>query len=434
MVARIICGCPFYGAKSGQARGPAPTVHPVVGATTGGCPYYLSLPVLFVVTRIMVPNQGRHGGLPIRSTPHRGTPLWLPVLFVVAGIICGCPFVCGCRYYGAKSGQARGPAPTVHPAVGATPCGCRYYLWLPVLWCQIRAGTGACPYGPPRRWGNHRRLPVLYCQIRAGTGACPYGPPRRWGNHRGLPVLFVVLRNQGRHGGLPLRSTPRRGNPLWLPVCLWLPVLWCQIRAGTGACPYGPPRRWGNPLWLPVLFVVARLPVVARFILPNQGRHGGLPLRSTPCRGNHRGLPVLWCQIRAGTGACPYGPPRRRGNHRGLPVLFVVARFVCGCPFICGCPYCSSLPVFMVPNQGRHGGLPLRSTPRWGNHRGLPVLLGQPPVVARFVCRYPYYGAKSGQARGPAPTVHPVVWATPCGCPYCLSLLSWRHEQHLHAS
>ena len=188
-------------------------------------------------------------------------------------------FICRCPYYGAKSGQARGPAPTDHPAVGATPCGCPFCsVWPVCLW-----------------------LPVLYCQIRAGTGACPYGPPRRWGNHRGLPVLFVVLRNQGRHGGLPLRSTPRRGNPRWLPV----------------------------------LFVVARWFAVARIMVPNQGRHGGLPLRSTPP-------------------------------------------------------------------------------------------LGQPPVVARFVCRCPSCGSKSGQARGPAPTVHPAVGATPCGCPFCSSIYGIR--------
>ena len=133
---------------------------------------------------------------------------------------------------------------------------------------------------------------------------------------------------------------------LGCPFYLSLPVLWCQIRAGTGACPYGPPRRWGNPLWLPVLFVVARI------MLPNQGRHGGLPLRSTP----------------------PLGQP---------PVvarLFVVTRI-------------------MVPNQGRHGGLPLRSNPRRGNPLWLPVLF----VVARLfvVLRNQGRGNGWGKAKRP---------------------------------
>ena len=178
-------------------------------------------------------------------------------------------------------------------------------------------------------------------------------------------------------------TAPVGATPCGCPFCLWLHALFVVLRNQGRHCPYGPPRRWGNPLWLPVLFVVAR------FVVPNQGRHGGLPLRFTP----------------------PLGQP---------PVvtrLFAVARF-------------------MVPNQGRHGGLPLRSTPRWGNPLWLPVLfvvarwfavarimvpnqgrhgglpygpprVGATPCGCPFICRCPYYGAKSGQARGPAPTVNP---------------------------
>ena len=125
--------------------------------------------------------------------PRRGNPLWLPLLFVIARIVRGCP----------------------------------YYSSL----YEIRAGTGACPYGPPR-------------VARLSLGQPPV-----------VARLFVIARfmvpNQGRHGGLPLRSTPRWGNPLWLPVGSPLPVLWCQIRAGTGACPYGPPRVGATPCGCP---------------------------------------------------------------------------------------------------------------------------------------------------------------------------------------
>ena len=155
---------------------------------------------LFAVARFMVPNQGRHGGLPLRSTPRRGNPLWLPVLFVVARII----------RRSTESGQAQGPAPTVHPAVGATPCGCPFVRRCPyyLSFYGIRAGTGACPYGPTRVGAT----PCGCCRFYLSLPVCSW-----------LHVLFVVLRNQGRHGGLPLRSTPRWGNPLWLPVCSWLP-------------------------------------------------------------------------------------------------------------------------------------------------------------------------------------------------------------------
>ena len=66
---------------------------------------------LFVVARIMVPNQGRHGGLPLRSTPPLGQPPVVARLFVVARIVRGCPF----DRSSTESGQARGPAPTVNP-------------------------------------------------------------------------------------------------------------------------------------------------------------------------------------------------------------------------------------------------------------------------------------------------------------------------------
>ena len=109
------------------------------------------------------------------TAPVRATPCGCPCA-------CGCPFVCNCPFCGAKSGQARGPATTVHPALGQPPVVARFVrrwgnpLWLPVcsslpvLWCQIRAGTGACPYGPPRVGATPCGCPF----VRGCPYCCPY--------------------------------------------------------------------------------------------------------------------------------------------------------------------------------------------------------------------------------------------------------------------
>ena len=145
----------------------------VIARIVRGCPYCSWLPVLFVVIR----NQGRHRGLPLRSTPR--------CPFVVGATPCGCPFVRHCPFCGAKSGQARGPAPTVNPALGQPPVVARFIrrrgnpLWLPVcsplpvLWCQIRAGTGACPYGPPRVGATPCGCPFVRRSTKSGQARGP---------------------------------------------------------------------------------------------------------------------------------------------------------------------------------------------------------------------------------------------------------------------